>query len=129
MAFPDILDLVRDHLATVYTPTPVLTRVPDPRPTTFIQVRHAGGGDLRPVRVRERLDVFTWSTSEPAAQILALQVRATLHALAGTATLGIACYRVDEFLAPRPLDDLEAGAFRSWATYSLDLRADDAIAH
>jgi len=129
MAYPDLIDLVRDHLATTYTPTTVVTRVQLPRPDTFIQIRHAGGTDLRPVRTRERLDVFTWSTSEPAAQTLALQVRATLHALAGTSTLGIMVYRVDEFLSPRPLDDLEAGAFRSWATYQFDLRADDAIAH
>jgi hypothetical protein len=128
VAFPDILDLVRDHLATAHSPTPVLTRVPDPRPAAFIQVRLVGGTDLRPVRTRERLDVFTWSTDEPAAQALGLAVRATLHALAGTATLGPMCYRVDEFLSPRPFDDLTAGAFRSWATYQLDVRADDAIA-
>jgi hypothetical protein len=128
MAYPDVIDLVRDHLATTYSPTPVVTRVPDPRPATFIQIRGVGGSDLRPVRVRERLDVFTWSTSEPAAQALALQVRATLRAVAGTSALGVACYRVDEFLSPRPFDDAIAGAFRSWATYSLDVRADDAIA-
>lgn len=129
MAYPDLLDLIRDHLATVYSPTPVSTRVPDPRPATWIQVRHIGGTDLRPVRVRERLDVFAWSTSDLAAQTLALQIRATLHALAGTATLGLAVYRVDEFLSPRPIDDPLTGAFRSWATYQFDLRADDAIAH
>jgi len=129
MAYPDVLNLVRDHLATVYTPTPVVTRVPKPRPVTFIQLRHAGGSDLRPVRVKERFDVFTWGADEPTAQALGLQVRATLHALAGSNTLGVACYRVDEFLAPRPFDDLESGAFRSWATYTLDVRADDAIAH
>ena len=129
MAYPDVLDLVRDYLATTYSPTPVSTRVPDPRPATWIQVRGIGGTDLRPVRVREHLDIFTWSTSEPAAQALALQVRATVHALAGTSTLGAACYRVDEFLSPRPFDDPLTGAFRSWATYQFDIRADDAIAH
>ena len=129
MAFPDLIDLVQAHLATTYTPTPVVTRVQDPRVLTFIQLRHAGGTDLRPVRVRERLDVFTWSTSEPAAQTLALQVRATLHLLAGTSTLGVMCYALEEFLAPRPFDDTVAGAFRSWATYQFDLRADEAIAH
>lgn len=129
MAFPDVLDLVRDFLATTYNPTPVSTRVPDSRPATWIQVRGIGGTDLRPVRVRERLDIFTWSTSEPAAQTLALQVRATLHALAGTSSLGVPCYRVDEFLAPRPFDDPLTGAYRSWATYQFDIRADDAIAH
>lgn len=129
MAFPDLLDLIRDHLATVYNPTPVVTRVPDSRPATFIQLRHAGGTDLRPVRVRERLDVFTWGTTEPAAQTLGLQVRATLHLLAGTNTLGVMCYALEEFLAPRPFDDVLAGAFRSWATYQFDLRANEAIAH
>lgn len=129
MAFPDLIDLVRDHLATAYSGTTVATRVPDARPDTWIQVRGIGGSDLRPVRVRERLDIFTWSTSEPAAQALALQVRATLHGLAGTSSLGAVVYRVDEFLSPRPLDDPLTGGFRSWATYQFDLRANDAIAH
>lgn len=129
MAYPDVIDLVRDYLATVYNPTPVATRLPDPKPATWIQVRGIGGTDLRPVRVRERLDVFTWDVDEPTAQAFALQVRATLHALAGTNTLGAFVYRVDEFLSPRPFDDPLTGAYRSWATYQFDIRADDAVAH
>ena len=127
--YPDVLDLVRDYLATAYSPTPVVTRIPSPRPATFIQIRHAGGTDLRPVRDRARLDVFSWDASEVEAQTLGLQVRASMHALAGTSGLGIMCYRVDEFLSPRPLEDLDSGASRSWATYSIDVRANDAIAH
>lgn len=129
MAFPDVLNLLRDTLATANSPTPVVTRIPASRPVTFIQLRHVGGADLRPVRVRERFDVFTWAADEPTAQALALTVRGQIHAYAGTSTIGAMVYRVDEFLAPRPFDDLLAGVFRSWATYQLDVRADDAIAH
>lgn len=131
MAYPDLLDLVRDYLATAHTPTPVVSRVPATRPAKFIQLRHVGGSDLRPVRVAERLDVFTWGADEPEASQLARDVRLSVHALHGTSTLGIMCYRVDELLAPRQFDDLTAAGtvYRWWATYTFQVRANDAIAH
>ena len=127
MAYPDVLNLLRDSLATTHTPVPVVTRVPDSRPARFIQLRNAGGTKLPPVRLVARFDIFTWSTTEETAAADALAVRATVNALAGTATLGITCYRVEETLGPRQADDLITGMFRWWATYALTCRANDAI--
>jgi len=127
MAYPDVLNLLRDHLATTHTPVPVVTRVPNGRPTRFVQLRNVGGAKLPPVRVVARFDVFTWSSTEEQAASDALAVRATINGLAGTDTLGVTCYRVEETLGPRQADDLITGMFRWWATYALTCRANDAI--
>jgi hypothetical protein len=127
MAYPDILNLLRDRLATVHTPVPVVTRVPDSRPARFFQLRMVGGAATHPVRAVARFDVFTWSTTEETAAADALAVRLTMTNLAGTDDLGITCYRVEETLGPRQADDLVTGMFRWWATYALTCRADDAI--
>jgi len=127
MAYPDILNLLRDRLASVYTPVPVVTRVPDSRPARFFQLRMVGGAATHPVRAVARFDVFTWSTTEETAAADALAVRLTMTNLAGTDDLGITCYRVEETLGPRQADDLVTGMFRWWATYALTCRANDAI--
>jgi len=129
MAYPDAVALVVSYLDGLHS-VPVSSRVPDPRPAEWIQVRHVGGADLRPVRDVSRLDVFYWAATDPAAFAGAELVRREIHAVAGTTTLGgVMCYRVDEFLSPRQFDDAETGTPRRWATYTLTLRADDAIAH
>lgn len=127
MAYVDVLALVITYLDGLHS-VPVASRVPDPRPTTWVQVRHVGGTQLRPVRDVVRLDVFYWANGEAAAQAGGLTLRGQIHALAKTSTLGIVCYVVEETLGPRPFDDPLTGANRSWATYALTVRANDAIA-
>lgn len=130
MTYPDAVALLVTYLDGLHA-IPVASRVPDPRPDEWIQVRHVGGSDVRPVRDASRVDVFCWSTTDPAAYTLAETVRREIHALAGTTTLtgSVMCYRVDEFLSPRQFDDPETGVPRRWATYTLTLRANEAIAH
>lgn len=125
MAFPDVAGLVIGYLDPLFA-APVASRVRKPRPDQFIQVRRVGG---RTATVRDiaRLDIFCWDETDSAAMALALDVRTRIWALAGTALLGPAVYRVSEFLAPRHSDDPETGTPRVWATYELAVRADDAI--
>lgn len=128
MAFPDATELLIAYLTPLVSPLPVVSRVPDPRPAAFVQVRRAGGNALPPVRDAARMDVWCWDGDERAAMALALLVRAAVWKLPGTLLLGgVVCYRVQEFLAPRPDDDPVTNSPRAWATYTLDLRANDAI--
>jgi hypothetical protein len=127
MAFPDVVALAVDYLAPVVAPVPVSTRVPNPRPTHFVQVRRVGGTALLPVRDQVRLDVFCWASTEPGAMGLALEVREALWALSGNDELGLVVYAVGEFMGPRQDDDPVTGVPRVWATYSLSVRAEDAI--
>lgn len=127
MAYPDAVALVIAYLNGLHT-EPVASRVPVPRPTTWIQVRQSGGAELRPVRDEPRIDIFCWAEEEPAAFTLGETVRREMHALAKTSTLGVVCYKVDEFMAPRQWDDqLANDNVARWATYTLRLRANDAI--
>jgi hypothetical protein len=129
MTYPDILGLLVAYLDTTHA-EPVVTRVPNPRPATFTQVRIVGGAQQRPVREVTRVDVFSWAATEQDGWTLAEQTRREIHALAKTTSLGsgVVCYRVDETMRPRQLDDPETGTPRWWATYALMTRANDAIA-
>lgn len=129
MAYADVLALVIAYLDGLHA-VPVASRVPDPRPAEWIQVRHVGGTQLRPVRDVVRLDVFYWHNGgDEAAMAGGQTVRAEIHAFAKTSAIGVMCYRVEETLGPRPIDDVPlTGASRSWATYALTVRANDAIA-
>jgi len=127
VAYPDAVGLVIARLQALHPTLTVASRVPDPRPAEWIQVRQIGGAELRPVRDQPRLDVFYWAADEPATAAGGEQVRRELHALAKTSTLGVVCYRVDEVMAPRQWDDPLTGAPARWATYTLTIRADNAI--
>jgi hypothetical protein len=127
MAYPDIVALLRAYLLPIVTPVAVVSRIPAPRPASLVQLRRVGGTQLRPVRDQPRVDALCWAAGEPAAWTLADLVRRAIGDLAGTTLLGPVVYRVDEFMGPRQDDDPLTGTPRVWATYTLTVRADDAI--
>lgn len=123
MAIPDAVALVVSYLDGLHSET-VSAEVPDPRPTTFIQVRRIGGAGLPPVRDVARLDVMCWSTGSAAAMTLGQTVRAEMFALGRTSLSGVPVYRVEETLF-RQWTDPETGQPCAWGTYALTLRAND----
>ncbi|MFD7516089.1 hypothetical protein ACFV85_14980 [Streptomyces niveus] len=128
MPFPDASALLAAYLRPLVAPVRVVSRVPDPRPKQLVQVRRVGGAAIWPVRDGALMDVWCWDPDDASAMALALGVRAHVWALAGTTLLdGVTCYRVQEFLAPRMDDDPVTNSPRVWATYRLELRADNVI--
>lgn len=127
MAYPDVVALLRSYLLPLVTPRPVSSRIPDPRPTEWVQIRRVGGTQARPVRDRPNVDVFAWALTDPEAWDLADLLRRSIHALANSTLLGPTVYVVNETLGPRQLDDELTGSPRVWATYAIDVRATDAI--
>lgn len=126
MTWPDIVALLYIYFDGQLS-VPVASEVPNPRPAEWLQIRRVGGTKVPPVRERARVDCIYWAATQPAAMTGALQVRALANALHGTSTLGIPVYTVEEFLGPHQLDDPLTGSPRALATYSLLIRADDAI--
>ena len=116
----DVEQAVTGHLRALLG-VPVVTRVPDPRPPVFVQVRRVGG-TAELVWDRPRLDVFAWAGSDEAAHDLGMAARAALHDLQGTSALGVPCYQASEFLGPRRADDEATGTPRVWLTVDLSLR-------
>ena len=127
MAFADPVALLVAYLAPIVAPVAVASRIPNPRPVEFVQVRHVSGTALRPVREVVRLDVFAWAETEPRAHELGIDIRTAVHLLSGNTSLGTVVYDVDEFKSPSDDDDPDTGTPRSWATYDLTLRADEII--
>lgn len=125
--YPDLYPALRAYLLPIIAPVDVVTRIPDPRPETLLQIRRVGGQALVPVRDRVRMDVWSWAPTDEQAMDLALGVREAIWALAGTTTLGIRVYRVEEFLGPRHDDDPNTSSPRVWMTPELTIRADSAI--
>lgn len=119
-AYPDAELLLVDYLAPIVG-KPVHTRVPRTPPTEWLQVRRIGGpNDL--VRDRPRLDLIAWAADDGSAHDLCMGARSAVHNLEGTALLGVACYRVEEFMGPARRDDPTTGASRMWMTVQLSLR-------
>lgn len=127
MTFPDVTGLAIAYLDPLMDPVAVASRVPRARPAELIQVRRIGGTALPPVRDVARLDVIAWAETEPRAAELGNTARAHVWDLAGNTALGVACYRVTEFMGPRMDDDPETGTPRYWVTFDLAVRADDVI--
>lgn len=118
--YPDAERLLVDYLGPIVG-VPVHTRVPRSRPARWLQIRRVGGPDDI-ARDRPRVDVIAWGSDDGAAHDLCMTARSAIHATEGTTLLGVACYRVEEFLGPTRRDDLESGAARMWMTVQLSLR-------
>lgn len=131
MAIPDFVDLLRDYLNTQLAAPPparpVATRVPDPRPNEWLQIRRVGGAKLPPVRDKARIDLTAWALDEPAAMALLLRVRGLVTNLFGTTAVGVEVYRVEETLGPRQVDDPPTGTAQAWMTVAITYRAEDLI--
>lgn len=122
VTFPDAAACAVTILNAALTPT-VYTRVPNPRPATFVRLSRDGGIRRSVVVDQATLVVECWAASEEAAQDLAQLARAALHAAEAT-TVGSygTVYRVDEVaglsFAPDPESDQPCYRF----TVSLALR-------
>lgn len=126
MALPDVVTLVVAYLDALHSTPTVASRVPNPRPNELIEVRRVGGAGLPPVRDVARLDIFSWSATEIAAETLGATVRAQMLALARSSLGGVPVYRVEETLY-RQFDDPGSGAPRMWGTYAITLRANEIL--
>jgi hypothetical protein len=126
MAYPDIIALLVAYLDPLLT-GPVASRVPDPRPNVFTQIRRIGGPQVRPVRDQPRVDVISWALTDPEAWALADLTRRSIHALKGTVLGSTVVYRIDETVGPQQVDDPLTAHRRCMATYSILVRADDAV--
>ena len=78
--FPDAEGLLVTYLAGLLT-EPVSTKVPDPRPATFVTIFRTGGGPNGLVTDNPLLAYEAWAATEIAASNLAARVGAYLRAV------------------------------------------------
>lgn len=127
MPFPDPTALLIAHIAPLVAPTPVASRVPNPRPAAFVQIRRGGGTATPPVRDSPAMDVLSWAPDQPTATATLATIRAAIWALPNVTDFGATVYRVEERLGPSQINDPDTGTPLCWMTVVIDIRADDAI--
>jgi hypothetical protein len=121
IVFPDATATVITGLDAALT-EPVSSRVPNPRPATFVTVQRAGGPRRNIVTDEATLIVESWAATPAAAHDLAQNARATIHALLGTSVDGVRILRTEETSGPAYLPDPDSQQARYTQTFSVALR-------
>lgn len=119
--FPDAVDVVIAAL-DADLPEPVRSRIPNPRPDTFVLVRRTGGPKRNVVTDGAQVTVESWALTDEAAADLAQEAREILNDLPGQIIGGVPVYRVDEATGPADLPDPLSSQPRYTQTFSVALR-------
>lgn len=121
--FPDAVAVVGEFLRPLVG-VPVVSRVPDPRPSSFVRLRRLGGLRESIVADRARIDTHYWAETEAGAADLMALCRAHIGAMAG-ARGSTTVYRVREVGGPQWLPDPESGQPRYAIAFELSLRGSE----
>lgn len=128
VVMPNVVGTVRTALlaglpALGYSTVPVVGKVPDPRPTTFIRLIRTGGVTNWPVIDRAMLTIEAWDErSDAFADALAQAARAVVSDMRGGVFGGVTVYNVDEFSGPANVPDPESFTPRSRWTVEVSCR-------
>src|SRR5690606_10522532 len=75
MRFADVEAFIIPFIKAVVGSVPVGTKVPNPRPATFVRAFVNGGAAVNRVLERVQITVDCWAPNQPAASALAGQIR------------------------------------------------------
>lgn len=121
VVFPDPEALLVAYLGGVLA-VPVATKVPNPRPASFVRLARIGGNRRDLVTDMPVLVVECWAASEPDASDLATLARAHVAALAQETVNGAYVRSVEEVGGPVPFPDPVSGSPRYQFTVRLSLK-------
>lgn len=116
--FPDVELTVLEHLRPLLG-VPVVTVIPETRPSSFVFLRRTGGPRVGLVTDAAMLTIECWADTDVNAGALARSVRAYIGGMPGR-TPGV--NRVQEFSGPASLPDPTTGQARWTWTVSIDVR-------
>lgn len=104
IVFPDAVAVCCTYLNGVLL-EPVVSKVPNPRPTAFFTVTRTGGPKRNLVTDAAQITVESWGATDETAHDMAQAARAYLNAMVGQTVNGAPVYRVDELSGPARLPD------------------------
>ena len=120
MRFVDVEALVIPFIKQVVGSTiPVATKVPNPRPGTFVRAWLNGGAEDNPILEQVNITVDVWAPSQPAASRISNDIR---NAMLWDARKSMPLVRGVSTLS-RPMTTPDETSERYRATYSLRVRA------
>jgi hypothetical protein len=121
IVFPDVEALLVTYLNGILD-VPVFTRIPNPRPPSFVRVLRTGGPKQGLVTDEAQITVEAWHNDSVQASNLAQQARAHLNVLAGQMLSSHQIHRVREMSGPGNLPDPTSGQARYTWTLLVDIR-------
>lgn len=121
VVFPDATAVACSLLDAALT-VPVRSKVPSPRPDSFVTVRRTGGVRKDVVTDNAQVTIEAWGPTEEAAHDLAQIARAHIGAAPGSVVDGVAIYRVTEQAAPGVLPDPLSDQPRYSQTFNIAVR-------
>lgn len=121
IVFPDVETLLVRVLPDLVG-VDVSTRVPDPRPDSFVRLKRVGGTAPNRITDSALVVVECWAADEIAAAYLARATRAHVHALAQTDHDGDYVRRVREVAGPQAFPDPSTEHPRYQFTVQIDTR-------
>lgn len=114
-----LLDGLDDH---GYGSVAVVSRVPNPRPTSFLRVFRTGGPRMNLVADDAQVTVEAWASTDTAAHDLLQAARGLIVAARGTVVDGTTVYRVAEVSGPAWLPDPLSDQSRYTQTFTVATR-------
>jgi hypothetical protein len=127
LLFPDAVAVVNPYLRVALAgaglAVPVVSRVPNPRPSRFVRVQRTGGPEVF-ARVVDgaQVTVDCWAADDGAAMDLAQIARRLLHDMSGTVQSGVSVHRVVEVGGPQNLPDPDSESPRVTFTVQIQMR-------
>lgn len=119
ITYPDAQQALVDYLRPLLSPVPIGARVPDPRPSTFVNTRRVGGVADGAVE-HARLDVFAWAATDEAAHDMVQNIRRFVARMAFDYG-GARVIQTNEFAGPQPAPD-PSNQPRWLVTFEITLR-------
>lgn len=119
--FPDAEALLVAYLGGLLA-VPVSTKVPNPRPASFVRLRRVGGARRDLVTDSPVLVFECWAATETEAERLAATARAHVGALEQTTVSGVYVRSVEEVGGPVPFPDPATDTPRYQFTARLNLK-------
>lgn len=128
VVFPDATALAIAYLGPILEEhewsVPVVSKVPNPRPTRFVRVRRVGGGNPTIVSDAATLAIECWADESEDAHDLAQLAWAVVRAMRNSHIDGHTVYMVQTFAGPTDLPDPTSGQPRYTFTVSLHTRGE-----
>lgn len=110
------------EVSATYATLPVVEKVPNQRPATFVRIVRTGGVISSRVISRAMATVECWAPTDKQSGDLAEAVRAVINAMPGENYGGVAVYGVVEFSGPANSPDPQSRTPRHTWTVEVSLR-------
>lgn len=126
IVFHDAEAVLIAHLTEVLNGVPVSSRVPNPRPETFVRLTRVGGGRRDLVTDSPMVVFECWSDDEDTASDLGALVRAHVWAMRSEDVQGVSIGRITEVGGLQAYPDPATETPRYQFTASIDMRGREA---